>query len=165
VTQYTKTGENIPNHNKIYQMAEIYSKVGIKYTNVFHSKTLQNVPKFEFLVLKYITRQTCRPDNAKRVFQKILFRSFNDCKRTCGGGWVYFLNKFFNYVPFDRRLWRLRRDSDRSGERAREPILLFLSFFKRIPRRELTPRHEFAPTQWRRQLSLDIYTMRICESV
>jgi hypothetical protein len=36
----------IPNGRKIDQMA-------IKYTNIFHRKTLQNLPKFGFLVLKF----------------------------------------------------------------------------------------------------------------
>jgi hypothetical protein len=56
VTQYTKTGENIPNYynitkwplnipngRKIFQMT-------IKYTNIFHSKALQDLPKLGFLV-------------------------------------------------------------------------------------------------------------------
>jgi hypothetical protein len=33
--------------------------MAIKYTNIFHSKTLQNLPKFGFLVLKYTIWQPC----------------------------------------------------------------------------------------------------------
>jgi hypothetical protein len=56
VTQYTRTLENIqkdhfvtktpcniPNGHYIFQTA-------IKYTNIFHFKALQNLPKFGFLV-------------------------------------------------------------------------------------------------------------------
>jgi hypothetical protein len=58
LTQYTKTGKNVPNEHKmsrmviniphfckIFQMAE-------KYFNVFQSRTLQILPKFGFLVWK-----------------------------------------------------------------------------------------------------------------
>jgi hypothetical protein len=41
--KYTKWPENMANGRKIYQM-------DIKYTNIFYSKTLQNLPKFGFLV-------------------------------------------------------------------------------------------------------------------
>jgi hypothetical protein len=41
--KYTKGPENIPNGSKIDHMAR-------KYTDSFHSKTLQNVPKFGFFV-------------------------------------------------------------------------------------------------------------------
>jgi hypothetical protein len=53
----------IPTREKIYQITTNYTKcrsnttkdrkmdqVSIKYTNIFHCKTLQNVPKFGFLV-------------------------------------------------------------------------------------------------------------------
>jgi hypothetical protein len=41
-----QNGKNIPNNQKLYQIA-------IKYMNIFHCKTLQNLPKFGFLVWKY----------------------------------------------------------------------------------------------------------------
>jgi hypothetical protein len=43
---YTKCPHNIPNGNKINRMA-------IKYTSIFHYKTLLNLPKSRFLVRKY----------------------------------------------------------------------------------------------------------------
>jgi hypothetical protein len=43
---------NVPNGHKVYQMA-------IKYTNIFNSKTLPNLTKMGFLVLKYTIRQPC----------------------------------------------------------------------------------------------------------
>jgi hypothetical protein len=53
-----RSGKNIPNYHKIYQMAiktphgrNIY-EMSINYTNIFHCKTLQNEPKFGFLVWK-----------------------------------------------------------------------------------------------------------------
>jgi hypothetical protein len=39
----TKTGKNVPNEHKIFQMA-------IKYINIFQSKALENLPKLGFLV-------------------------------------------------------------------------------------------------------------------
>jgi hypothetical protein len=42
-TKYTKKPQNIPNASKIDQM-------DIKYINIFHSKSLQNLPKLVFLV-------------------------------------------------------------------------------------------------------------------
>jgi hypothetical protein len=54
--QHTKTGKRyqmvikVPNGRKIDQK-------GIKYTIIFHFKTLQNIPKLGFLVLKYIVWQ------------------------------------------------------------------------------------------------------------
>jgi hypothetical protein len=43
--RYTKLLQNIPNDRKIDQL-------GIKYTNIFNCKTLQNLPKLGFLVSK-----------------------------------------------------------------------------------------------------------------
>jgi hypothetical protein len=40
-TKYTKRGKNIPNNHKVYQMA-------IKYANIFHRNTLQNLPYWDF---------------------------------------------------------------------------------------------------------------------
>jgi hypothetical protein len=48
----TKWQENMPNGRKIAQIAT-------KYTNSFHCKTLQNLPKLGFLVLKYAIWQPC----------------------------------------------------------------------------------------------------------
>jgi hypothetical protein len=48
--------ENIPNYYKIYQKRKILpdgnqiDQMVIKYTNIFHCKTLQNLPKLVFLV-------------------------------------------------------------------------------------------------------------------
>jgi hypothetical protein len=56
LVQNTKTGKNIPNYHELYQMSIKYKKdrkmdqVSIKYANIFHCKTLQNLPKFGFLV-------------------------------------------------------------------------------------------------------------------
>jgi hypothetical protein len=44
-TNYTKRPLIIPNGHKIFQMA-------IKYTNIYHSKALQNLPKFWIFGLK-----------------------------------------------------------------------------------------------------------------
>jgi hypothetical protein len=46
LVQHTKTGRNIPQRGKIYQMA-------MKYTNIFHCKTLENLPKLGLLFSKY----------------------------------------------------------------------------------------------------------------
>jgi hypothetical protein len=46
----TQWAQNIPNGRKIDPMA-------IKYTNHFHCKSLQNLPKLGFLVWKYATWQ------------------------------------------------------------------------------------------------------------
>jgi hypothetical protein len=49
--------------------------MAIKYTNIFHCKTLQNLPKLGFLVWKYAIWQPCeRPDftsNEKTGRQRI----------------------------------------------------------------------------------------------
>jgi hypothetical protein len=45
--QHAKTGKKIPKLREIYKMA-------IKYTIIFHCKTLQNLPKLGFLVWKYM---------------------------------------------------------------------------------------------------------------
>jgi hypothetical protein len=47
-TKFTNLPQNIPNGNQIDQMA-------IKYANIFHYKTLQNLPGLGFLVRKYAT--------------------------------------------------------------------------------------------------------------
>jgi hypothetical protein len=44
-TNYTKRPYIKPIGHKIYQIA-------VKYANILHSKTLQHIPKLEFLVLK-----------------------------------------------------------------------------------------------------------------
>jgi hypothetical protein len=56
LTQYTKTSENIPNYHNITKWpqnipndCEIF-QMTIKYTSIFHSKALQNLPKLGFLV-------------------------------------------------------------------------------------------------------------------
>jgi hypothetical protein len=58
--QHTKTGENIPNRGKLYQMVLKYTKWsenwqnGLKYTNIFYCKTLQNLPKSGIFVWKHL---------------------------------------------------------------------------------------------------------------
>jgi hypothetical protein len=58
MVQNNKTGKNIPNYHKIYQSAIIYTKwheifqIVIKYTNIYHPKALQILPKFGILGLK-----------------------------------------------------------------------------------------------------------------
>jgi hypothetical protein len=56
-----QNGKNIPNINKIYQMAPKYGRTAIKNipTYIFQSKTLQNLPKWGFLVWKYAIWQPC----------------------------------------------------------------------------------------------------------
>jgi hypothetical protein len=57
MVQYTKTAGNVPNDHiilkpighEIYKM-DLKYQMPIKYTNIFHSKALQNIPKLEFLV-------------------------------------------------------------------------------------------------------------------
>jgi hypothetical protein len=45
LVHHNKTAKSIPKQGKLFQMA-------IKYTNVFHCKTLQNLPKLVFFGLK-----------------------------------------------------------------------------------------------------------------
>jgi hypothetical protein len=55
----------VQNTKKIYQMAATMAtgrkvdQMAIKYTNVFHCKTLKKFPKLWFLVLKYTIWQPC----------------------------------------------------------------------------------------------------------
>jgi hypothetical protein len=72
--KFTKWPQNLPNGHKIYQMATKFTKwpqnlpngrkiskpnglkinqMVIKYINIFHCKTLQNLPQLGFLVLKH----------------------------------------------------------------------------------------------------------------
>jgi hypothetical protein len=48
--KYTKWPLNFPYGHKIYQMDVKY----YKYTNIFYSKALQNIPKLVFLLWKYV---------------------------------------------------------------------------------------------------------------
>jgi hypothetical protein len=56
LVQNTKMGKNVPNYHELYQLSIKYNKyckidqVTIKYTNIFHCKNLQKLPKFGFLV-------------------------------------------------------------------------------------------------------------------
>jgi hypothetical protein len=54
-----RTGVNIPNYHKTYQMTSQYSN--IQFTNIFHSKVLQNIPKLGFLLRKYIYHLATQP--------------------------------------------------------------------------------------------------------
>jgi hypothetical protein len=46
--QNTKTGQNLPNFHELKNRK--MDQVSIKYTNIFHCKTLQNLPQFGFFV-------------------------------------------------------------------------------------------------------------------
>jgi hypothetical protein len=56
LVENTKTGKNIPNYHIITKWPQNISdgrkidQIVIKYTKIFHSKTLQNLPKLGFLV-------------------------------------------------------------------------------------------------------------------
>jgi hypothetical protein len=54
--KYTKIPRSIPNVNK---NITVIDQVSIKYTNIFHCKTLQNLPKFGFFVWKENIWQPC----------------------------------------------------------------------------------------------------------
>jgi hypothetical protein len=60
--QHTKTGKNIPrtipNVNLKYRNGCKIDQISIKITNIFHSKALEKLPKFAFLVWKYTIGQT-----------------------------------------------------------------------------------------------------------
>jgi hypothetical protein len=66
---------NIPNGREIFQMA-------IKYTNFFHFKALQNVPKLEFWVWKYTIWQPCSRWPFNDSVHEIRFWN---CARNLGG--------------------------------------------------------------------------------
>jgi hypothetical protein len=59
LTQYTKTVKTIPNYHNITKWTQSIPnsrkmfQMTIECTNIFHSRPLQNLPKFRFLVLKY----------------------------------------------------------------------------------------------------------------
>jgi hypothetical protein len=77
---------NIPNGHKIYQTARKLNKWqgnwpnGQKYTNIFDCKTLQNISKLRFLVLKYTIWQPCR--DGEVFFQKIVITLYHRGIRT-----------------------------------------------------------------------------------
>jgi hypothetical protein len=50
----TKTGINVPNEHKIYQMVNIHKifQMTMKYITIFRSQALQNLPKSVFFGLK-----------------------------------------------------------------------------------------------------------------
>jgi hypothetical protein len=54
-TKY-QNGKNITNYHELYQMS---ITVSIKYTVIFHCKTLRNLPKFGFLVWNQTIWQPC----------------------------------------------------------------------------------------------------------
>jgi hypothetical protein len=73
-TNYNKQPKIIPNGHKIFQM-------GTKYTNIFHSKALQNLPKLGFFGLKINRLATlqCKrrlniPDNLITFFSNVSSR-------------------------------------------------------------------------------------------
>jgi hypothetical protein len=56
LVQHTKTGKNMPINHKIYQVATKCRKIdqlAVKYTDIFHCKSLKNSTKLGFLVWKY----------------------------------------------------------------------------------------------------------------
>jgi hypothetical protein len=57
-------GKNVPNHEKIFQLAKKHLKYLKRALNIntFHSTALQNIPKSGFLVYKYTTWQPCSKD-------------------------------------------------------------------------------------------------------
>jgi hypothetical protein len=62
LVQHTKTGKNEPTIHKIYQMSTIpngrkIEQMAIKCSNIFHCKTLRNLSKSGFSVLKYANWQ------------------------------------------------------------------------------------------------------------
>jgi hypothetical protein len=72
LTQNTKTVKNLPNYHNITKWTQSVpngrkmDQVSTKYANIFYSKTLQNLPKFGFLVWKYIIWQPLRPSSKAR---------------------------------------------------------------------------------------------------
>jgi hypothetical protein len=58
--QYTRWPQNIPDCRKIDQ-------VSIKFTSIFHYKTLQNSPKFGFLVWKYTIWHPCSTERLENA--------------------------------------------------------------------------------------------------
>jgi hypothetical protein len=47
--KYTKWPQNIPKCHKIYQNVRKIYQMSIKFTSIFHCKTLKNLPKVGFL--------------------------------------------------------------------------------------------------------------------
>jgi hypothetical protein len=95
--KYAKLPPNIPNGHNIYQMA-LNRTHFIKYTNIFHCKTLKNLPKLGFLVWKYTIWQPCsvgecllwgntRKVQKYRTFLATLFHGW-DCALILTKKWV-----------------------------------------------------------------------------
>jgi hypothetical protein len=64
--KFAKWPQAIPNGHKSYQMAIKYRfQMVIKYTNIFHSKALQNLPKLGFFGLKINHLVTLMPSYYK----------------------------------------------------------------------------------------------------
>jgi hypothetical protein len=59
LVQTYQNGKNIPNDHKLYQNVHKIYQIVLKHTNVFHSKALQNIPKFGYLVWKQTIWQPC----------------------------------------------------------------------------------------------------------
>jgi hypothetical protein len=86
-----QSGKNIPNLLELYQISINITKdckmdqVSIKYTNIFHCKTLQNLPKLGCLVWKRTIWQPCRRCKTRLVwhsrFLSDLFISEIMCER------------------------------------------------------------------------------------
>jgi hypothetical protein len=60
---------NIPKPRKIYQNGRTVYQMTIQYTNIFHSKALQNLRKLGFLVWKHIIWQPWARPSAKQTRQ------------------------------------------------------------------------------------------------
>jgi hypothetical protein len=57
-TKFSQNYQSIQNGRKMFPTT-------IDYDNIFHSKTLQNLPRFGFLVWKYAIWQPCMSDQKK----------------------------------------------------------------------------------------------------
>jgi hypothetical protein len=72
LVHYTKSGNNVPDEHKMYQMntkchghGHKIFQMAIKYINIFQSKALQNLPKLGFLVWKQTICQPCSGNGGK----------------------------------------------------------------------------------------------------
>jgi hypothetical protein len=59
-----KWGKSIPNYHKLYQNCYKIYQTAVEYTNIFHCKTLRNLPKLGFLDRKYTIWQPWTAVNA-----------------------------------------------------------------------------------------------------
>jgi hypothetical protein len=92
---YTKLPQNIPNGHKITSNGRKIDQICIKYTNILHCKTLQILPKLQFLVWKYsIWQPWCeRRDDLTFESTKCMTRRKGLRTRTANVTEVYFSQK------------------------------------------------------------------------